>query len=307
MLWITFSPFGVSLFLIGHVFHAFFVIGIKKNNFSNDGTILCGQRAKIIVSYIMSIIINIIASIYSTPSTYGVTFALFIILYDLYYFNYIKKNPAIPCLYYPSLYISLIAIIINILHSPPSFDNIGVTEVIHLLYSPVGSVLTFLYIVLQIIFALLSYQGFQIASVLNTSLSFASLNNFIKLIGNFITLTYRIENQFLIHMFYPFMLSFIVSVILYFFAIKKAVTIEICGVYRGVYYFSYLVFQISSATLLFGEPMLLNPVQLGIFLSSAVLLVFSMFFMSCGAWSLFPSNRPRALYSQQQQQDMLPL
>lgn len=293
MLLFSFSLIGLILLFFGHIFHALFLTEIKKISFPSDNWIIKKHYTKSILFYILSITIFITGSVYSTPSTVGVIFAFFIILYDLYCFKIIKKSPTIPCLYYPSLYISLLAIIINALYSPPSFDNIGLIEVIHLLYSPVGSYLTFLYIFLQILFSILSHKRNQISSILSASLSFASVVNLTKLMGNCITLSIRIENQFQIYLFYPFALSFIISLIWYFFSIKKALTFEMSGIYRGIFYFSYLVFQISSATLLYGEPMLLNPIQLGIFLSTAVLLVFAMFAMSCGAWPLLPSDIPR--------------
>lgn len=130
------------LVLIEHIFQVLFLTEIVNINSSVEESPTVKQHSKSVIFYVISIITYIAASIYSTPSTVGVAFAFFIILYDLYNFNILKKKPTHPYLFYPFLYISLLAIIVNMLYSPPSFDYIGLIEVIHLLYSPVVSYLT---------------------------------------------------------------------------------------------------------------------------------------------------------------------
>ena len=92
MLLFSFSALGIVLLVIGHVFHFLFLAKIKKISLPNESLIINKENLKAVFFYIISITIFITASVYATPSTVGVIFAFFIILYDLYYFTIIKNE-----------------------------------------------------------------------------------------------------------------------------------------------------------------------------------------------------------------------
>ena len=291
MLWFRFSIKGLLLLFLGNILHCFFILTLKNRNSSNSSTTSNPlQIAKILFLFLISSFIYILASIYVEPSTFGVSLAYLMIFYDIYHFYYKKRSPYFKRLYEPSLFVSIFAIIVNFLHSPPSFENIGLFEVYHLLYSPVGSVLTVAYTLIQLILFILVRKNNHLGILLNLSFVMCSYENFLKLTSNCILLSITIENQVFTPFFVPFFIAFIVTCIYYVYSLLQFFKLEINGLQRGVGYFAYLVVQVASATLLYGDPMLLPPIPVALFLSSAVLLALSVLAMSIGAWS-FSSNQ----------------
>ncbi|OHS98092.1 hypothetical protein TRFO_35559 [Tritrichomonas foetus] len=290
MFFIKFSPFGVLLVLFGHIFHCLFLLSMPKNEVTTQNRPKSNPHKNLQGFAFLSLanIIYIASFRYIAPSTYGVTFSIIILLYSIFYIFIEKHRPFIPNLYGPTLLVSILCIIVNILYSCPTYNNIGITELVHLSYSPVGSFLCVLYIFLHLLFFILSYR-YKIMYFFYTALSLATLVNLGKLICNCIWLTLTIESQLTYPIFYVVCFAYFITFILYFEGAKKcALSIfhDPTGPSIGGFYFVFLVAEISSATIVFGDPMMLQPIPIAMFLVSAVLLVFLVLAMSCSTWPL---------------------
>jgi hypothetical protein len=165
---------------------------------------------------------------------------------------------------------------------PPSYDNIGITELTDLCLSPIGFLLCICYPAFHLISWFCSrrfslfwsvFAGFSLASVINLS----------KLISNLVSLTLRLEDQFQFRLTKVIFIGFIVACALYFYAIASFVKFPISALGLSLFYFSTSAVTISSATILWGDPIMLSPIGVGGFLASSILQIIGLTLVCFGS------------------------
>lgn len=182
-----------------------------------------------------------------------------------------------------NIVISGVLLVVSIIFAPPTYDNMGVTEMRAILFSPFGIIL---FLILLFIF-FICYQGTnygthfspkRIQNSIATGISFLFIIIFCKAFSAEISLTFRIENQFKYIDTYLYLLiafifgwTFIVGIINTF-----EVSIGVTPSQIAAYFIFLNVLTILTATLVFGDVMMLFPIPIGVFVSSSSLFTISL-------------------------------
>jgi hypothetical protein len=176
-----------------------------------------------------------------------------------------------------------VTMVMAVTSAPPSDDNTGVTELIHLCISPCGTILAFVYVGLHLAsFVVAQFQG--AFWMIFAGFALASVFNLLKLIGNLVSLTIWVENQFRFPMAYGVIASFLVSVGMYLYGLSKGVKSGIAALEISLGYAAVAIPGIASATILFGDPILLKPIDITLFLTGSVLQLGSVTLLDFGFW-----------------------
>ena len=281
------SLFGFILELIGHSFHLFFFIKIQQKR----GTILDQTNSKYkkilnnVHLIIFSNIFYIIGFFFVAPTINGITFSLVIIAFIFSEIYYEMRRPHYMKLFKGAMIIASISLIVNLLCKCPNCDFCGMSEFITLAFSPYGIALCIFYTIVHFILFILSYY-YHFCLYLYSAQSLASLINIEKLIGNSIYLTFTVENQFSFTLLYIIIIGFIVCFSMYIRSLRDIFSMEETGINIGGFFFYFLVAQIFSSTMIYGDPMMLDTFPLVTFIVSAIILGFSMIAICCSMWPL---------------------
>jgi hypothetical protein len=177
---------------------------------------------------------------------------------------------------------------------PPSYDNIGTTELIHLTTSPLGILMCFLYILMSLISWLLTRKWLLSWSAF-VGHTLASFINLSKLVSNQITLTHRIENQWQFPLTNVVVFAYFVSGVLYLYGVRSLIQQIWSAAGLSLFYASFAITTIASATIVFGDPIMLTPIGVAGFLVNAHLIVISTIMISFPSLPWMPRIEPDAL------------
>jgi hypothetical protein len=157
----------------------------------------------------------------------------------------------------------------------------------------IGALLAFLYICCHFVtFVFAHFEG--VLWPLFAGYSLASIINLLKLIGNMISLTIRIENQFRSLMAFAIIASFCGSVVMYLWGLRKSMRNGISATELSLGYAGVAIPGIAAATVLFGDPMMLKSMMIVVFLTASVLQLGTVTLLDFGLWPPWIPRAPAA-------------
>jgi hypothetical protein len=172
----------------------------------------------------------------------------------------------------------------SLIWGPPSYDNIGITELIDLSTAPLGLFLCLLYSALHFLSWVVS-RKFSACYCVFAAYSLASVINLSKLISNLVSLSLRIEDQFGFRLSKVIFAAYFVSWVIYYYAISSFLKYPVSAIGMSLFYFVTASVTISSATILWGDPIMLSPIGVAGFLSSSILQVIAVALICFGSLS----------------------
>jgi uncharacterized membrane protein YvlD (DUF360 family) len=100
--------------------------------------------------------------------------------------------------------------------------------------------------------------------------SLGSLVNIAKLVTNLVSLTIRIENQWRFPISNLIVMALPVASAMYIYGIQKLIAIPLTALNFSLFFFVFAAVTIASATIVFGDPIMLRPIGLAGFLTGSI-------------------------------------
>jgi hypothetical protein len=245
---------GLLVALLGHASH-----GLSLHLFHTNR--LCPGCW----TFAVSSVLYCVSLHWISPSACANIFALLL----LFALIWLRLSPLYSCVVWTGVVFFALMLISALVFSPPSYDSIGTTELIHLCTSPVGVLMCLAYVVGHLASWLLATR-FDVCWSIFAGYSLGSLVNIAKLVTNLVSLTIRIENQWRFPFSNVIVLALPVASAMYVYGVQKLIDLPLTAVNFSLFFFVFATATIASATIVFGDPIMLRPIPLTGFLTGSI-------------------------------------
>lgn len=168
--------------------------------------------------------------------------------------------------------------IITLPFTPPTYHDIGNSEILIYWRTPLFKVFVFIYEILVIVYLMLSRYFNIFRGVLLSHLQ-TQIVMLIKILSNDLMLTIKIENQFKSIIPYICLIILCITFILFIKCLTDTIKTRQSGISLSVSTSYYYISAIYVGTMIFGDLMQLRSIPIGIFVTGVSLMTFSLIYL----------------------------